>query len=41
MKKVKEIGIANELVKLGVPKDHIVLAFHEPFVRPYTGFTVG
>ena len=41
MKKVKEIGIANELVKLGVPKDHIVLAFHEPFVRPYTGFAVG
>jgi hypothetical protein len=36
-----EIGIANELVKLGVPTDDIVLAFHEPFVRPYTGFAVG
>jgi hypothetical protein len=36
-----EIGIANELVNLGVPKDDIVLAFHEPFVRPYTGFAVG
>ena len=36
-----EIGIANELVKLGVPKEDIVLAFHEPFVRPYTGFAVG
>jgi hypothetical protein len=32
-----EIGIANELVKLGVPKDDIVLAFHEPFVRPIQG----
>ena len=36
-----EIGIANELVKFGVPKDDIVLAFHEPFVRQYTGFAVG
>ncbi len=36
-----EIGIANELVKLAVPKEDIVLAFHEPFVRQYTGFTVG
>ncbi|MBR8833321.1 MAG: XisI protein [Stigonema ocellatum SAG 48.90 = DSM 106950] len=36
-----EIGIADELVKLGVPKEDIVLAFHEPFVRQYTGFAVG
>lgn len=36
-----EIGIANELVKLGVPKEDIVLAFHEPLVRQYTGFGVG
>ena len=36
-----EIGIANELVKLGVPKEDIVLAFHEPWVREYTGFAVG
>lgn len=35
-----EIGIANELVKLGVPKEDIVLAFHEPLVRQYTGFAV-
>ena len=35
-----EIGIADELVKLGVPKEDIVLAFHEPFVRQYTGFAV-
>lgn len=36
-----EVGMATELVKLGVPKDDIVLAFHEPFVRQYTGFAVG
>jgi hypothetical protein len=36
-----EIGIANDLVKLGVPKEDIVLAFHEPLVRQYTGFAVG
>lgn len=30
-----EIGIANELVKLGVPKEDIVLAFHEPLVTFY------
>ncbi|MEH1911999.1 MAG: XisI protein [Nostoc sp.] len=36
-----EIGIANELVKLGVPKEDIVLAFNEPLVRQYTGFAVG
>jgi XisI protein len=35
-----EIGIADELVKLGVPKSDIVLAFHEPLVRQYTGFAV-
>jgi len=36
-----EIGIANELVNLGVPKSDIVLAFHEPLVRKYTEFGVG
>jgi hypothetical protein len=36
-----EIGIADELVKLGVPKSDIVLAFREPFVRQFTGFAVG
>jgi len=35
-----EVGIANELVNLGVPKDEIVLAFHEPFMRQYTEFAV-
>ena len=36
-----ESGLANELVDLGVPKDDIVLAFHAPYKRPYTGFAVG
>ena len=36
-----EIGIANELLKLGVPSSDIVLAFHEPLARQYTGFAVG
>ncbi len=35
-----EVGIANELVELGVPKSDIVLAFHSPYKRPYTGFAV-
>ena len=35
-----EIGLANELVALGVPKEDIVLAFHAPYKRPYTGFAV-
>lgn len=33
-----EVGIANQLVELGVPKQDIVLAFHEPEVRQFTGF---
>jgi hypothetical protein len=36
-----EVGIADELVKLGVPKEEIVLAFHDPFMRQYTGFATG
>jgi hypothetical protein len=36
-----EYGIANELVDAGVPKEHIVLAFHEPELRQYTEFAVG
>ena len=35
-----EVGIANELVARGVPKNDIVLAFHAPYKRPYTGFAV-
>ena len=33
-----EKGLANQLVELGVPKQDIVLAFHEPEVRQFTGF---
>lgn len=33
-----EAGIANELTELGVPKEDIVLAFHAPYKRKYTGF---
>lgn len=35
-----EIGIANELVNLGVPKEDIVLAFHSPYRRQFTGFAI-
>lgn len=33
-----EDGIATELVAAGVPKEDIVLAFHEPELRAYTEF---
>jgi len=35
-----EDGITDELVAAGVPKDHIVLAFHPPHVRSHTGYAV-
>ncbi|WP_249213848.1 MULTISPECIES: element excision factor XisI family protein [unclassified Synechocystis] len=35
-----EDGIANELVANGIPKEVIVLGFHEPSVRPHTGFAI-
>lgn len=35
-----EDGITDELVAAGVPKDHIVLAFHPPHVREHTGYAV-
>jgi len=35
-----EIGIANELVALGIPKQDIVLGFHAPYKRQYSGFAV-
>jgi len=35
-----EDGVANELVQLGVPKEHIILAFHSPYKRQFTGFAV-
>lgn len=33
-----EIGIANELVEAGVPKQDIVLAFKAPYKRKFTDF---
>ncbi|MBD2625129.1 XisI protein [Trichormus variabilis] len=35
-----ENGIATDLVEAGVPKEDIVLAFHEPKIRQYTDFAV-
>lgn len=36
-----EPGIADALLEQGIPKEQIVLAFHAPFKRPYTGFATG
>ncbi len=35
-----EEGIANELIKEGVPKEDIVLAFYAPETRKFTEFSV-
>ena len=35
-----EIGIANELVKRGVPKQDIILGYHAPYLRHLTDFAV-
>jgi hypothetical protein len=35
-----ENGIAMDLIHAGVPKEDIVLAFHDPKMRPYTEFAV-
>jgi hypothetical protein len=35
-----EEGIADELVREGIPKQDIVLAFKPPEIRPLTGFAV-
>lgn len=35
-----EEGIANELLRLGVPKEDIVLAFQPPEVRKFTDFAI-
>jgi hypothetical protein len=36
-----DYGVVDELVRLGVPKNQIVLGFHAPYKRPYTGYAVG
>ncbi len=33
-----EDGIAGDLERAGVPRDHIVLGFHPPEVRPHTDY---
>jgi len=33
-----EEGVATDLLEAGVPKEHIVLGFQPPSVRPYTEF---
>ena len=35
-----EAGIANFLVREGVPKDDIVLGFQPPSMRPHTEYAV-
>jgi XisI protein len=35
-----DVGFADEFVAAGIPKLDIVLAFHAPAKRPYTGFAV-
>jgi XisI protein len=35
-----EVGIANKLVNLGVPKSEIVLGFDPPNMRQYTDFAI-
>ncbi|MBI4670497.1 MAG: XisI protein [Chloroflexi bacterium] len=35
-----EYGVARELEELGVPRHDIVLAFHAPSKRPFTGYAV-
>ncbi|MGK7872002.1 MAG: XisI protein [Xenococcaceae cyanobacterium] len=36
-----EVGVANELVELGVPKQEIVIGYHDPNARKLTEFAVG
>ena len=35
-----EDGIASDLVRAGIPKNDIVLAFHPPDVRKFTEFAI-
>lgn len=36
-----EVGVANELVEMGIPKQDIVLGYKSPSIRKYTEFAVG
>jgi XisI protein len=35
-----EVGIANDLVDRGIPKQDIIIGFHSPFKRQFTEFAV-
>ncbi|NEP06553.1 MAG: XisI protein [Okeania sp. SIO2G4] len=35
-----EIGLAHQLIELGVPSSDIVLGYRAPYVRQFTGFAV-
>jgi hypothetical protein len=35
-----DLRIAEDLIRAGIPKEHIVLAFHHPSRRPDTEFAV-
>lgn len=36
-----EGGVALAFVEAGIPREHIVLAFHHPSRRPLTDFAMG
>jgi hypothetical protein len=36
-----DLDVATELVKRGIPKGEIVLAFQSPYLRQYTEFAAG
>lgn len=35
-----DILVTEDLIALGIPKTDIVLGFHAPEVRPYTGYAI-
>jgi hypothetical protein len=35
-----ELDIADELVNMGIPKEHIVIGFQSPYKRKFTEFAV-
>jgi hypothetical protein len=36
-----DYGVVEEMVRRGFKKEEIVLAFHAPYKRPYTGYAIG
>lgn len=38
---ISDYDIVGDIEEKGVPKEDIVLAFHSPRMRPYTGYGVG